>query len=90
MSKCTYFLLNTHTYTHTDRHTQTPSLACVIYDFFLPAGQNESTCHDLLSVFNMHDSLQSGLIKFGSKSRTVHGSEVAGSPHDYISNLFGS
>lgn len=68
--------------THTHRHTQTPSLACVIYVFFLPAGQNESTCHDVLSVFYMHDSLQSGIITFGSGSRTVQGSVVVGWPRD--------
>lgn len=43
----------------------------MIYVSFLPAGQNESTRHDVLSVFYMHDSLQSGLIKSGSGSTTV-------------------
>lgn len=38
-------------WTHTFSLEHRLSLTCVVCVFGLPAGQNESTCHDLLSVF---------------------------------------
>lgn len=73
--------LNTQMHTHIHR---LPHWHVWFVSSFCQQGRMSQHVMTYYLFFNMHDSLQSILIKFESRYRTFHVSVVVGCPHDYL------